>query len=66
MQVIQHGLKWTTDWPRRQECKKCKCIFIYDKKDIKTTFYENLHSSPPEVAQDYIYCPECRRKIILY
>ena len=66
MQVIRHGIKWSGDFPKKETCNKCKCVFLYDKKDVKTTFYENLFSPPPEIAQDFIYCPECGEKIILY
>lgn len=66
MQVIRHGTKWSDEFPKQKMCNECKCVFLYDKEDIKTTFYKNLCSPPPEIAQDYIYCPECKRKIILY
>lgn len=66
MQVIRHGLKWNDEFPKRQTCNKCKCIFLYDKSDIKTVFYENSFAPPPQIAEDYIYCPECGGRITLY
>lgn len=66
MQVIRHGTKWSDEFPKRQVCNKCKCVFLYDRKDMETAFYENLHSPPPTIAQNYLYCPECDKKIILY
>lgn len=60
MQVIRHGTKWSDDFPKQNTCNKCKCIFLYDKKDIKEQFYENLR-----VTQHYLYCPECGKRIIL-
>lgn len=66
MQVIRHGTKWNDEFPKQNMCKKCKCVFLYEKKDIKEQYYENLHSPPPMITQDYLYCPECGEKIILY
>lgn len=60
MQVIRHGTKWSDDFPKQNTCNKCKCIFLYDKKDIKEQFYEILR-----VTQHYLYCPECGKRIIL-
>lgn len=62
MQVIRHGTEWNDEFPKRDVCKKCNCVFLYDREDIETAFYKNLHSPPPEIAEDYIYCPECRKK----
>jgi hypothetical protein len=69
MQVIRHGTKWSDEFPKRKMCNKCKCVFLYDRKDMETTYIEttfdkNLHSPP--IAQNYLYCPECDKKIILY
>lgn len=66
MQVIRHGTEWSNEFPKQKMCNKCKCVFLYDKGDMKTTFYESLHSSPPTPVQNYLYCPECNKKIILY
>lgn len=60
MQVIRHGTKWNDDFPKQNTCNKCKCIFLYDKGDIREQFYENLR-----VTQHYLYCPECGKRIIL-
>lgn len=66
MQVIRHGTKWNDEFPKQEACNKCKCVFLYDKKDVKEQFYKNLLSPPPTIAQGYLYCPECENKIILY
>ena len=46
MQVIRHGTKWSDEFPKQKMCNECKCVFLYDKEDIKTTFYKNLCSPP--------------------
>ena len=66
MQVIRHGTKWNDEFPKQKMCNKCKCIFLYDKIDVREQFYQNLRSPPPVIAQSYIYCPECENKITLY
>lgn len=48
IEIIKHGHK-----PIEVACKRCECIFRFDKRDLKT---EYLQGRPYEG----IDCPECR------
>ena len=56
IKIIKKGTK------KNQECDFCGCIFSYGEEDIITktdgeeTFYH---------VKDVIYCPQCKKEIIL-
>ena len=63
MQVSRHGTKWNDDFPKQEMCNKCKCVFLYDKKDIREHYHQHFPTPPAYMVELYFYCPECQNKI---
>lgn len=63
MEVIKHGNTY-----KEVECQKCGALLSYCKADVKEinkdeeTFYGDWHY----YIEEYITCPECDKRIILY
>lgn len=46
-------------------CRKCGCIFIYDREDIKYDTMNNDHCMPGQFIDEYVNCPQCNEEVIV-
>lgn len=66
MRVIKHGYK-----ELQQECKRCGCVFEFDKKDVKIKTIRRsedmgfiLPNYKTVIYTLYnVYCPDCGKEI---
>ena len=58
IKIIKKGTK------KNQECDFCGCIFSYEEEDIMTKTYGEETFGYVRV-EDIIYCPQCKKEIIL-
>ena len=61
IKIIKKGTK------KNQECDFCGCIFSYEEEDIITETFitKNYGEETFNQVKDVIYCPQCKKEIIL-
>lgn len=61
MQVIRHGNTY-----REIECKNCGALLSYCDSEVikKSDCYEVFGGDWHSYSEEYIICPECKKKIV--
>ena len=57
MRVIKHGDQYELG---EKTCANCKCVFVYNGKDVKETYDKD-----DECDRKYVVCPECHNWVYI-
>lgn len=57
MRIIKHGDQYELG---EKTCANCKCVFVYNGKDVKETYDKDN-----ECDINYVVCPECHNWVYI-